>query len=206
MDTASLQSNQYSVAPCGEPVPPPESFVRPAALSARMPIRFRSLALSVLLAACACGAAQADPAQDIERSWRAGDRAGATQRLQAAIAAEPRDARLRFLQGVLYAESGRQPEAIDIYLRLTQEYPELAEPFNNLAVLYAARGELDKARDALETALRNDPGYATARENLGDVYVRLAEQAYAQAGARGPELQRKLQLARQLLAPAPRGS
>lgn len=154
----------------------------------------------------ACTAAWADTAQDIERTWRSGDRAAAQQRLESAIAAEPRDARLRFLQGVLYAESDRPAEAIEVYTRLTQEYPELAEPFNNLAVLYAARGELDKAREALETALRNDPAYATARENLGDVYVRLALQSYQQVGARGPQLQRKLQLARELLATTPRGS
>ena len=171
-----------------------------------MPIPSRRLLLPMLFALLAAPAARADTAQDIERAWHSGDQAAAMQRLEAAVAAEPRDARLRFLQGVMYAESGRQPEAIEVYTRLTQEYPELAEPFNNLAVLYAARGELDKARDALETALRNDPAYATARENLGDVYVRLALQSYQQAGARGPQLQRKLQLARDLLATPARGS
>jgi len=64
----------------------------------------------------------------------------------------------------------------------------------------------DKAREALETALRNDPAYTTARENLGDIYVRLAIQAYERAGTSTPELQRKLQLARQMLVRTPRGS
>ena len=69
-------------------------------------------------------------------------------------------------------------------MQLTRDYPELAEPYNNLAVLHAASGHLEKAREALETALRLDPGYATARENLGDVYLRLAASAYEQAAAR----------------------
>jgi Flp pilus assembly protein TadD len=164
------------------------------------------LRLLLVASCCALGAAaqaQAPSAgpQDIERAWRAGDKAAAMQRLDAAIAEKPRDVQLRFLKGVLLSESGRNPEAAEVYFRLTQEFPELPEPYNNLAVIHAAEGRLDAAREALETALRNDPGYATAHENLGDVYVRLALREYQRAGTPGPELKQKLQLARQLVAP-----
>ncbi len=166
-----------------------------------MPPRLRPCLAALCLAVVTSASfGQADTAQDIERAWRAGDRPQAMQRLERAIAAEPRDAQLRFLRGVLLAEGGDTAQAAQVYERLTQEFPDLPEPFNNLAALYAARGELDKAREALETALRNDPGYATAQENLGDVYVRLAMRAYERAGLRSAEAQRKLQLARQLVA------
>jgi Flp pilus assembly protein TadD len=164
-----------------------------------LPHRLRFALACCLLAAGACHA-QADNAQEIERLYRAGQAAEAMQRLERAITDQPRDAQLRFLKGVLLAESGKRAEAVEVYLRLTQEFPDLAEPFNNLAVLYAADGELDKARESLETALRNDPGYATAQENLGDVYVQLAIRSYERTGSRSPAVQRKLQLAKQLAA------
>jgi Flp pilus assembly protein TadD len=138
---------------------------------------------------------------EIERLLRAGQTVEATQRLERALGTDPRNAELRFLKAVMLAEAGRGNEAAEIYTRLTQEYPELPEPYNNLAVLQAAQGRLDEAREALETALRNDPGYAVAQENLGDIYVRLAARAYERAGSRSPQAQRKLQLARQLVSP-----
>jgi tetratricopeptide (TPR) repeat protein len=73
-------------------------------------------------------------------------------------------------------------------------------------VIQAAEGRLDQAREALETALRNDPAYATAHENLGDIYVRLALREYQRAGTPGPELKRKLELTRQLVVRTPTGS
>jgi Flp pilus assembly protein TadD len=78
----------------------------------------------------------------------------------------------------------------------------LPEPYNNLAVLQAAAGQVDSARALLETALRLDPGYRTAHQNLGDVYVRLAQRAYEAAAGPRPEpgLQNKLRLARELAA------
>jgi Flp pilus assembly protein TadD len=145
--------------------------------------------------------APADPRPEIERLERNGDTAGALQRVDEALAKQPGDAQLRFLKGVLLNEAGHRGEAETIYRRLTQDFPELAEPYNNLAVLYAAEGRLDEARDALETALRNDPGYHTAEENLGDIYLRLAQRAYQRAGQPTPELEHKLQLVQTLTQP-----
>jgi len=150
------------------------------------------------------GAAEApDAAREIERIFRAGDRNLAFQRVEQALTAQPDNARLRFLRGVMLSESQREAEAVTVFERLTQDYPDLPEPYNNLAVLHAARGQLDHARELLESALRNDPAYHAARENLGDVFVRLALRAYEQAsnGSRTEaSLQRKLKLARELAA------
>lgn len=114
----------------------------------------------------------------------------------------PRDPRLRFMYGVILNQQKRYGEAIDVFQQLSEDYPELPEPYNNLAVLYAQRGDLDQARASLERAIRALPGYALANENLGDVYVRLAVRSYAQAGKLDPrgDGHRKLRLAEALLS------
>jgi tetratricopeptide (TPR) repeat protein len=91
-----------------------------------------------------------------------------------------------------------------IFRQLNQDYPELPEPYNNLAVLYAGQGDLDKARIALEMAIRTNPSYAAAHENLGDVLLQLASQSYAKAlqnEPRNASIPNKLALIRNLLSP-----
>ena len=141
-------------------------------------------------------------AAEIERQYRNGEPRVALQRLEQALAQRPGDAALRFLQAVLLSETGQTPQAQRLLERMTEEFPDLPEPYNNLAVLQAANGQLDQARSLLETALRLDPAYRTAHENLGDVLVRLAQRAYESAsGAQGaPALQTKLRLVRELAA------
>ncbi len=140
--------------------------------------------------------------REIEQQFRRGETAAALQRLDATLAQHPGDAGLLFLKAVMLAEYGRSDEASALLQRLTQEFPDLPEPYNNLAVLQAAAGRLDPARALLESALRLDPGYRTAQQNLGDVLVRLAQRAYE--AATGPRsdagLQNKLRLARELAA------
>jgi tetratricopeptide (TPR) repeat protein len=82
---------------------------------------------------------------------------------------------------VIQRNLDKPAEDINTFTLLTQDYPELPEPYNNLAVLYAGPGQYDKARVTLEMAIRTNPNYATAHENLGDIYVRLASQAYNKA-------------------------
>jgi Flp pilus assembly protein TadD len=85
------------------------------------------------------------------------------------------------LKGVMLADAGQRDAAAEVYQQLVTERPELPEPYNNLAVLYAAQGDFEHARAQLELALRASPGYAVAYQNLGDVYLQLARQAYQQA-------------------------
>ena len=140
--------------------------------------------------------------REIEQQFRRGETAPALERLDVALAQHPGDAGLRFLKAVMLAEYGRADEASALLAALTQEFPDLPEPYNNLAVLQAAAGQLEPARALLESALRLDPGYRTAQQNLGDVLVRLAQRAYeAAAGPRSDaSLQNKLRLARELAA------
>lgn len=98
--------------------------------------------------------------------------------IREALAAKPRSPQWRFLEALLLAETGQDQEAIRAFEALTQEFPELAEPYNNLAVLYLRCGEPQRAREALEQAIFNRPDYGRAYENLGDLYSRLALEAY----------------------------
>lgn len=105
----------------------------------------------------------------------------AAKRADAYVKHNPSDIQVRFLQGVIATEQGSNAKAIDIFTAISREYPQLPEPFNNLAVLYAAQGEERKAVEVLESAIRTNPSYATAHENLGDLYARMASEAYTKA-------------------------
>ncbi len=141
----------------------------------------RTAALSGLLAALFAAPAFADDLADVGKLMRAGQHAEALNRADAFLRKNPRDAQMRFMKGVILTEQNKSSEAIAIFTKLTEDFPSLPEPYNNLAVLYAAAGQYDKARSALDAAIRTNPSYATAYENLGDVHAKLASQAYDKA-------------------------
>ena len=141
-------------------------------------LRRTAVALSLVFAAAAV---QADELQDINRMMRQGQLPQSLERIDKFLAGKPRDAQGRFLRGLILTEMNRPAEAIQVFAKLSEDYPELPEPYNNLAVLYASQGQYEKARTALESAIRTHPSYATAHENLGDIYAKLASQAYDKA-------------------------
>ena len=123
----------------------------------------------------------ADEIQEINQQFRKGDTAGALDRANRYLANNPKDAQARFLKGLILADQGKTNDAIDVLSRLTEDYPELPEPYNNLAVLYASQGKYGDARNALEMAIRAHPNYATAHANLGDIYAKMAAIEYDKA-------------------------
>ncbi len=123
----------------------------------------------------------ADDIADVQKLLSAGKNPEALQKADQYLSAKPKDPMMRFLKGISLSQAGRTTDAIAVFVKLTEDYPELPEPFNNLAVLYAQQGQYDKSRNALEMAIRTNPSYATAYENLGDVYAKLASQAYSKA-------------------------
>jgi predicted Zn-dependent protease len=86
----------------------------------------------------------------------------------------PSDPALRFRRAVLLSDAGRSAEALLVLQQLSEQFPDLVEPLNNQAVILAERGELHSAKQLLEQALRLDPGHVLARQNLGEVFLRLA--------------------------------
>ena len=151
---------------------------------------------------CVPLAAFADEIQDATKLLKSGQHQQALEKVNKVLAAKPRDAQARFLKGLILTEQGSTKESIAIFQKLTEDYPDLPEPFNNLAVIYASQGQYDKARSALEQSIRTHPSYATAYENLGDVYAKLASQAYDKAlqiDSANTGAQNKLALVRELV-------
>ncbi len=169
----------------------------------RFPSGFAFLATAALASLLAMTPAQAQPSahEEVARLLRTDQAAEALRRAETLLATRPDDAQLRFFKGVAQSRNGQSEAALATFGALTQDYPELPEPYNNLAVLHAAAGRLEPARAALETALRLSPGYATAHQNLGDVYARLAAKAWTRAlelDPANPALRPRLQILQQL--------
>jgi Flp pilus assembly protein TadD len=169
---------------------------------------FSSVRLLALVAACAVMPLHADESADVSQLLRAGKLTEALTKADAYLSSKPNDPQMRFLKGVIQRSAGKTAEAELTFTKLTQDYPELPEPYNNLAVLYAAQGQYDKARVALEMAIRTNPTYATAHENIGDVYARLASQAYNKAlqlDGNNAAVPPKLALIKELFGPNNKG-
>ena len=180
------------------------------AIASNVASNITSTALRALfvVALLTIGTAHADEYADVNILVRAGKLAEALTKADQYLASKPRDPQMRFIKGVIQTEAGKPADAIATFTQITQDYPELPEPYNNLAVLYAGQSQFDKARAALEMAIRTNPSYATAHENLGDIYAKLASQAYSKAlqldgGNTG--VQPKLALIRTLFAPDAKG-
>jgi Flp pilus assembly protein TadD len=140
-------------------------------------------------------------AQEAQALIQQGQAAEALRKLDAHLAKNPQDAEARFARGLALVKLNRNRDAVRVFADLTRDYPQLPEPYNNLAVLYAAEGNYTKAREALEAALVNHPSYATAHENLGDIYTALAGAAYNKAlqlESANATVRRKLSLINQL--------
>ncbi|MEO7253011.1 MAG: tetratricopeptide repeat protein [Casimicrobium sp.] len=151
--------------------------------AAEKPLR---VAVTVALLAFSMGAAAQTTAQngdlqEINRMLKAGQSQQALDRVNVYLTSKPKDAVGRFIRGLAQAELGKTNDAIATFQSLTEDYPELPEPYNNLAVLYSSKGQFEKARVALELAIQTHPTYSTAHENLGDIYAKLASQAYDKA-------------------------
>jgi tetratricopeptide (TPR) repeat protein len=140
------------------------------------------------------------------RMIQEGQYASARLKIDAALAADPKNPQARFLRGVVQADQDQTDEAIATFQGLTEDFPELPEPHNNLAVIWAQRGQYENARAALESAIASSPDYAIAHENLGDIYSRLAGAEYDRALAldkTNKSAEAKLVLVRQLYAVPP---
>jgi tetratricopeptide (TPR) repeat protein len=141
----------------------------------------RSFLFACLIACLSLQPAMADVADDARSFASSGKLAEALAATDKYLANSPNDAQMLFLKGVILTQQGEKQNAINVFTRLTEKYPALPEPYNNLAVLHAAEGQYDKARTILEKGMRTNPSYATTYDNLGAVYAKLASQAYDKA-------------------------
>jgi tetratricopeptide (TPR) repeat protein len=154
--------------------------------------QLRTLPISFLLAAALLATANvyAENAKDASQQTQVQQTqvqltqvqpATALDRINAHFNSNPKDLQAMFIRAVMLAEQNHRDEAIKAFTEITEKYPSLPEPYNNLAVLYADQGQYDKAKKALESAIKTHPSYATAHENLGDIYAKMASEAYDKA-------------------------
>ena len=117
----------------------------------------------------------------IKQSIQSGQLDQALKLVQQERQASPKDVQVQFLEAVILAQQGQHERAIDAFKKMTEAYPDLPEPFNNLGVLYASKGRLDEARAAFDKAILTHASYAAAHKNLSDVQAQLTRQSYARA-------------------------
>ncbi len=156
-------------------------------------------------AAAASGVVTSPESAEVQRLLKVGQHAQALKLIDEALARNPKDAQMRFRRGVALSMLDRKPEALAVFQKLVDDHPDMPAPYNNMAVIYGAQGDYEKARQALERAIRTNPAYATAYQNLGDVYAQLASQAYTKAlqlDKGDASVQPKLALLRELTAGA----
>ncbi|HXH03258.1 MAG TPA: tetratricopeptide repeat protein [Candidatus Competibacteraceae bacterium] len=144
-------------------------------------MKHRCAGLLALLLSTAALAQEPADLDSIRRLAENGDRATALAKLDQAIASNENDIQARFLKGLLLSEQGDTHGAEEVFSDIVRRYPRLPEAYNNLAVLYAGEGEYEKARGALLSAIGNAPDYPGVRANLGDLYVKMAADAYRKA-------------------------
>jgi len=118
------------------------------------------------------------PHNDVRKLLRQAKYSQALLLVNKGLATNPRDPQMRFWQGYIFEQLGQPDMAYKVYLDLTREYPELAEPHNNLGVIYASKGDYPNAKASLDAALRANPNYAAAHENMGDLLLNMARQSY----------------------------
>lgn len=147
----------------------------------RKSLRFAVCLLSLFLTTAFANSAWADDISEVAQLSREGKFAEALAKAEVYLSSRPKDAQMRLLKGLVQRDAGKPTDALMTFVRMTEDFPELPEPYNNLGVIYADQNQLDKARTAFEMALRTNPSYATAHENLADVYGRLSSAAYNKA-------------------------
>lgn len=159
------------------------------------------------LALCTCltlsGLVRADMYSDVNALVQSGQWQKAQALADLRLKAVPADPQMRLLQSRIQTGLGQTQAAMDTLRALTQSYPELPEPYNNLAVLLVRENRFTEALQALQTAVQIRPDYALALENLGDTHLVLAIEAYSKAlkspPGQTPRLQSKMTAAEQVL-------
>ncbi|MFN5177949.1 tetratricopeptide repeat protein [Limnohabitans sp.] len=155
---------------------------------------------------CSLTPVRADVYDEVIRQLQTSQPLRAREQAEQHLRQYPQDPQMRLILAQVQDAQGRTSEALITLEALAASFPELPEVHNNLAVLYAREGRLDRALMSLQNAVRTRPDYGVALENLGDLHVQLAQQAYSRASQGAPALRRlsiKLDLSRQILQPLP---
>jgi Flp pilus assembly protein TadD len=139
------------------------------------------LSILIIVAAVSVSAQELAELDTIQRLASQGQWQTAIEQLDKRIATNSNDFESRFLKGLLLLQQNDTAGAREIFFNITQQFPHLPEAHNNLAAIYATEGKYELARQTLLNAVSNTPDYSEAKSNLGDLYVKLAVDAYQEA-------------------------
>lgn len=142
--------------------------------------------------------ASGDLSQQVRQALNDGRVAEATNLLHQQVKNEPRDYQAWFLLGVSQSKIQRYHPAIESFRRVIELRPDLAEPHNNLAVIYNELDDIPAAIIELEASLKKQPGYLIAEENIADLYVKMALVYYKKALKKTDDLDLKMRYRRLL--------
>ena len=144
-------------------------------------IYFLTILITTFLISLSSNSYSRSNLEEIKLLLKNGKYSRAEKLINKSIETTPNNPEFLFYKGIIETNIGKSNEAIDTFRNLTENFPELPEPFNNLAVLYAEKGEFKLAKKILEQAIKTNPSYLTAHINLGDIYTKMATEAYNKA-------------------------
>jgi len=147
-------------------------------------MKYAYLALLLLLSAPAVAQQPPQPVLELDAIQRLADQNDfrmALQEVNRRLEGQPDEVESQFLKALLLQQTGDISGAREIFVSLSRRYPQLPAIYNNLAALYTSTGEYELARQSLQSAIANNPDYPVAQANLGDLYVKMAVEAYQQA-------------------------
>jgi len=105
----------------------------------------------------------------------------ALERVDQWLDLQPSAALPLFLKARILTTNGKNDQAVTIYEKVIEVEPDLPEAYNNLGLIYAAEGNLEKATRYFQLGLQTNPAYATLYQNLSTLYATRAISAYRKA-------------------------
>ena len=115
-------------------------------------IYFLTILITTFLISLSSNSYSRSNLEEIKLLLKNGKYSRAEKLINKSIETTPNNPEFLFYKGIIETNIGKSNEAIDTFRNLTENFPELPEPFNNLAVLYAEKGEFKLAKKNSRTS------------------------------------------------------
>ena len=154
-------------------------------MSVRSPVnlmnKFSASCVALGLVVCSLTASANDPYSTIIEHQNNGRYNEALTQISTILADNKDDFRALLLKGNVNKLMGNTDQAVSIFKELIEQYPQMPEPYNNLAVLYADTGQTALAVETLQQVFSTSHSYSAAFNNLRNLYNEMASSAYREA-------------------------
>ncbi len=143
-----------------------------------MPFNKRNTIFSLLMLSCLSLNAHSASISLAQEAFTNGQYKQALLEINGVLSAQPDSSKALFLKAQIQANNKQADSAITSYRELIRITPNHMEAYNNLAALYAQKGQLKLASETLENAIKTDPLFSTIHSNLRTIYTDLSQQHY----------------------------